>query len=181
MGSNPIISTKNNKLYERVGGDKLTRIKKSLEVVGSRNDRKLKKYSDNFNKMFEFYFKIYRTGLVTFCGSNFEVDYVKGCSEAKFAFREYDNGRFKFVNPRTKHPNILKAVISGKKGWGLWVKQWTEGIVECSFTKDEILHEFEMKGIEIPESLMLEWDKLIVKMKMIRNENYLKFLQENRK
>ena len=34
--------------------DKLLRIEKALEVVGSRNDRKLKKYSDNFNKMFEF-------------------------------------------------------------------------------------------------------------------------------
>jgi hypothetical protein len=150
-------------------------------VVGSRNDRKLKKYSDNFNKMFEFYFKIYRTGLINFCGSNFEVDYEKDGSEAKFAFREYDNGRFKFINPKTKHPNILKAVISGKKGWGLWVKQWTEGIVECSFTKEEILKEFQLKGIEIPESLMLEWDKLIVKMKNIRNENYLKQLQENKK
>ena len=129
--------------------------------------------------MFEFYLKIYRTGLINFCGSNFEVDYEKDGSEAKFAFREYDNGRFKFINPKTKHPNILKAVISGKKGWGLWVKQWTEGIVECSFTKEEILKEFQLKGIEIPESLMLQWDKLIVKMKNIRNENYLKQLEHN--
>jgi hypothetical protein len=161
--------------------DRLLRIEQALEVVGSRNDRKLKKYSDNFNKMFEFYFTIHRTGVINFCGSNFVVDSVKNGSDAKFAFREYDNGRFKFINPKSRHPNVLKAVISGKKGWGLWVSQWTEGIVECTFTKEEILKEFDSRGIEIPESLMLEWDKLIFKMKSIRNENYLKQLQENKK
>ena len=46
--------------------DRLLRIEQALEVVGSRNDRKLKKYSDNFNKMFEFYFTIYRTVFVKF-------------------------------------------------------------------------------------------------------------------
>jgi hypothetical protein len=131
--------------------------------------------------MFEFYLKIYRSGLITFCGSIVVIDYEKDGSDGKFSFREYDNGRFKFINPKSRHPNVLKAVISGKKGWGLWVSQWTEGIVECSFTKEEILKEFESRGIEIPESLMLEWDKLIVKMKNIRNENYLKQLQENKK
>jgi hypothetical protein len=161
--------------------DRLLRIEQALEVVGSRNDRKLKKYSDNFNKMFEFYFTIYRTGVINFCGSNFVVDSVKNGSDAKFAFREYDNGRFKFINPKSRHPNVLKAVISGKKGWGLWVSQWTEGIVECTFTKEEILKEFDSRGIEIPESLMLEWDKLIFKMKSIRNENYLKQFRENKK
>lgn len=131
--------------------------------------------------MFEFYLKIYRSGLITFCGSIVVIDYEKDGSDGKFSFREYDNGRFKFINPKSRHPNVLKAVISGKKGWGLWVSQWTEGIVECTFTKEEILKEFESRGIEIPESLMLEWDKLIVKMKQTRNENYLKQLQESRK
>jgi hypothetical protein len=131
--------------------------------------------------MFEFYLKIYRSGLITFCGSIVVIDYEKDGSDAKFSFREYDNGRFKFINPKSRHPNVLKAVISGKKGWGLWVKQWTEGIIECSFTKEEILKEFESRGIEIPEPLMIEWDKLIIKMKQTRNENYLKQLQESRK
>jgi hypothetical protein len=131
--------------------------------------------------MFEFYLKIYRSGLITFCGSIVVIDYEKDGSDGKFSFREYDNGRFKFINPKSRHPNVLKAVISGKKGWGLWVSQWTEGIVECSFTKEEILKEFESRGIEIPDSLMLEWDKLIVKMKSIRNENYLKQFRENKK
>ena len=42
--------------------------------------------------MFEFYLKIYRSGLITFCGSIVVIE--KGESDAKFAFREYDNGRF---------------------------------------------------------------------------------------
>ena len=131
--------------------------------------------------MFHFYLKIYRSGLITFCGSIVVIDYEKDGSDGKFSFREYDNGRFKFINPKSRHPNVLKAVISGKKGWGLWVSQWTEGIVECSFTKEEILKEFENKGIEIPEPLMIEWDKLISKMKKIRNENYLIEFRKNKK
>ena len=45
------------------------------------------------------------------------------------------------------------------------------------YTKEEILKEFEDKGIEIPEPLMIEWDKLISKMKDIRNQNYLESLK----
>lgn len=129
--------------------------------------------------MFEFYLKIYRSGLITFCGSIVVIE--KGESDAKFAFREYDNGRFKFQNPKSRHPNILKAVITGKKGWGLWVKTWSEGITEWTFTKEEILKEFEDKDIEIPEPLMIEWDKLIDKMKNIRNQKYFDELEKNKK
>ena len=131
--------------------------------------------------MFEFYLKIYRSGLITFCGSIVVIDYEKDGSDGKFSFREYDNGRFKFINPKSRHPNLLKAVISGKKGWGLWVKTWSEGITEWTFTKEEILKEFDERGIEIPEPLMIEWDKLIDKMKSIRNQKYFDELQKNKK
>ncbi len=127
--------------------------------------------------MFEFYFKVYRSGLITFCGDIINIDFDINGSEGKFAFREYDNGRFRGMNPITRHPNILKSVITGKKGWGLWVSSWTEGIVDWTFTKEEILKEFNIRNIEIPDSLMLEWDKLIQKKKDIRNENYLKTLK----
>lgn len=120
--------------------------------------------------MFDFYLKVYRSGLITFCGVDVVVDSNVNGSDGKFGFREYDNGRFKLTNPVTRHPNILRAVIIGKKGWGLWVSTWTDGIVDWSFTKEEILKEFTDRGIEIPESLMLEWDKLIDKKKQIRNE-----------
>ena len=129
--------------------------------------------------MFEFYFKIYRSGLITFCGDIINIDFDINGSEGKYAFREYDNGRFKGMNPITRHSNILKSVIIGKKGWGLWISQWTEGIVDWTFTKEEILKEFEIRDIKIPESLMLEWDKLILKKKQIRNEQYLKELRKS--
>lgn len=129
--------------------------------------------------MFEFYFKIYRSGIVTFCGDNVKVDFNIDGSDAKFAFREYDNGRFKNITPISRHPNILRAIIIGKKGWGLWVSQWTDGIIDWTFTKEDILQEFKNKNIEIPEPLMIEWDKLIDKRKYIRNINYLKSLNEN--
>lgn len=151
--------------------DKLERIKLAKTKSGSRNDRHLKKYSDKFNKMFDFYLKVYRTGLITFCGVGVNVDFDVKASDGKFGFREYDNGRFKLKTPITKHSNILKAVIIGKKGWGLWVEQWSQGIVECSFTKNEILQEFHSRNIEIPESLMIEWDKLIQKKKTQRHKN----------
>lgn len=125
--------------------------------------------------MFEFYLKVYRTGLITFCGDKFQVDFDINSGDGRFSFREYDNGRFKHRNPVSRHPNILYGIIVGKKGWGLWVKQWTEGIVECSFTKEEILQEFIDRDIEIPESLMIEWDKLIQKKK---SEKYEKLLKE---
>ena len=64
-------------------------------MVGSRNDRKLQKYSEKFNKMFDFYLKIYRTGLITFCGVEVNINFDVNGSEGKYAFREYDNGRFK--------------------------------------------------------------------------------------
>ena len=131
--------------------------------------------------MFHFYLKIYRSGLITFCGSIVVIDYEKDGSDGKFSFREYDNGRFKFINPKSRHPNLLKAVISGKKGWGLWVKTWSEGITEWTFTKEEILKEFVERGIEIPEPLMIEWDKLIDKMKNIRNQKYFDELEKNKK
>jgi hypothetical protein len=126
--------------------------------------------------MFEFYFRITRTGLITFCGDIVKVNFDINGSDGKFSFREYDNGRFKNTIPVSRHSNILKSVLIGKKGWGLWVSQWSEGIVDWTFTKEEILKEFTDRNIEIPEPLMLEFDKLIIKKKQIRNENYLKTL-----
>ena len=163
--------------YEPLGSHtKLERIQSSKKRVGSRNDRNLKKYSEKFNKMFDFYLKVYRSGLITFCGGIVQVDFDVNGSDGKFGFREFDNGRFKNKIPTSRHPNILKSVIIGKKGWGLWVKEWTEGIVECSFTKKEFVEEFKSRGIEIPEPLMKEWDNLIERGKYQRNLKYLESL-----
>ena len=153
---------------------KIERIQFTKKRVGSRNDRKLKKYSEKFNKMFDFYLSVYRSGLITFCGVKVQVDFDVDGSDGKFGFRKYDNGRFKSKTPLSRHPNILRGVIIGKKGWGLWVEQWSQGITEWLFTKDEILQEFIERDINIPDPLMKEWDKLIHKKKMIRNDKYLK-------
>lgn len=165
-----------NQLTKGVMSTKLERINQTKTKVGSRNDRKLKKYSDKFNKMFTFYLSVYRSGLITFCGVGVdEIESDPNGAEGKYAFREYDNGRYKELIPPMRHPNILKGIIIGKKGWGLWVEQWAQGIVDWSFTKEEILGEFTSRGIEIPEPLMLEWDKLIIKRKSERAAKYLTY------
>jgi hypothetical protein len=128
--------------------------------------------------MFEFFFKIHRSGLVDFCGAIVNIDFDINGSDGKFAFREYDNGRFKFINPVTRHPNILKSVICGKKGWGLWLNLWAEGIVEWSFTKEEILKEFEIRGIVIPRPLMNDFENRLETMKHNRNQKYLESLKK---
>lgn len=122
--------------------------------------------------MFNFYLSVYRSGLITFCGVEVNVDFDVNGSDGKFGFREYDNGRFKFKTPVSRHPNILRGVIIGKKGWGLWVEQWSQGIVDWSFTKEEILEEFSKRNIEVPEPLMLEWDKLLERKRRKRNSEY---------
>lgn len=69
-------------------------------------------------------------------------------------------------NLKSRHPNILKGVVTGKKSWGLWLDQWTDGIVECSFTRKEILEEFEKRKIEIPEPLMIDFENVIYKKRL---------------
>lgn len=122
--------------------------------------------------MFDFYLSVYRSDLISFCGVGVEIDFDVNASDGKFGFREYDNGRFKHKTPITRHPNILRGIIIGKKGWGLWCEQWSQGIVDCTFTKEEILSDFNKHNITIPEPLMLEWNKLIERKKIKRNRDY---------
>jgi hypothetical protein len=153
--------------------DKLERINQVKAKLGSRNDRKLKRYSESFNKMFSFYLSIYRSGLITFCGVN--VDAINGNSsgiEGKYAFREYDNGRYSNGIPSLRHPNILRAVIIGKKGWGLWLNVWAEGVADCTFTKEEILNQFTAYNIDIPEPLLEDFNNRVNVLKIKRNEQY---------
>lgn len=131
--------------------------------------------------MFTFFLQVNRTGLITFCGSNIEernkIVFSPEGEDGKYCFRKFENGQYKEGVPIiTRHPNILKSVLIGKKGWGLWRDQWTDGIVEWSFTREEILNEFFDKNIEIPESFLKEFDDFIEKKKEIRNKNYSEFL-----
>lgn len=78
--------------------------------------------------------------------------------------------------PITRHPNILRAVVIGKKSLGLWIDQWSDGIVEHSFTLEEILEEFSSKNIEIPECFLLDFKNRIQKKKEIRNQKEIERL-----
>jgi hypothetical protein len=40
---------------------------------------------------------------------------------------------------------------------------WAEGVAEWSFSKEEILEEFEKRGIKIPDSFILDFDNRIKK------------------
>lgn len=101
----------------------------------------------------------------------------KNGEDVKQCFMNMENGKYKNgVIPKTKHPNFLSSVMMGKKGWGLWVDQWSDGISECTFTLDEILNEFEIRNIEIPSSLLEDFKNRIEKKKKIKFEKELERL-----
>jgi hypothetical protein len=87
---------------------------------------------------------------------------------------KFDNGQYKGKNIISKHPNIVKSVIIGKKSWGLWSNTWAEGIVDGDFRQKEIIDEFNIKGITIPESLMNDFNNKISKK---INKKFEKHLQ----
>lgn len=110
--------------------------------------------------------KIYRSKLITFCGSDVKVVFDVNGRDGKNCFYDYENGVFKCKETiTTRHPNVLKSVITSKKGWGLWVKEWSDGIGDGLFTKSEILEEFEKNKIELPESFLKEFDDSIRRKK----------------
>lgn len=152
----------------------VSKIEVRKKEIGSRHLRKLRKYSEKFNRMFSFFLLLNRSGLIQFCGTKTEIYFDVSGKSAKECFRLYEDGFYKGGKKIvTRHPNILKSVLIGKKGIGLWFDQWSDGIVDWSFTKEEILSEFEIRGIDIPDSFKTEFDNLINKKKIIRNNNYI--------
>lgn len=155
-----------------------------IKKIGTRNERKLRKFNGKFNEIFLFFLQSHRKGILTFSGSeDFKTLFnnEKGCGRE--CFRKFDNGQYSHNDEgltiiSTKHNNILYSVIKGKKSWGLWVKEWSLGISECCFTIDEILEEFKDCGILIPESMVRELENNILKMKIIRNDKYLKSIMK---
>ena len=149
------------------------RISLRKKEIGTKLDRKLKRYSDNFNEIFNFFLISYRKKILSFCGSNVEVIFDNNEVEAKNAFRRFDNGQYKNDSGiATRHPNILKGVIIGKKSWGLHVNMWAEGIAEGCFTKQEIIQEFVNNKITIPESLFKDFENRIYQ-KMSKRHEYV--------
>lgn len=111
--------------------------------------------------------------MFSFCGSVVETEFDVDGDEGKFCFRKIENGEYKPGEvPISRHSNILKGVITGKKGWGLWVDTWSDGILDWTFTEEEILGEFQKRNIQIPEPLLKDFRNRINKKKRIRNEKY---------
>lgn len=156
--------------------ERLTRISKQM---GTRHQRKLRRYSNGFNEVFNFFLMSYRHGILTFTGSLIEIKYNKDSQDSKESFRMFEDGQFKGKTIETRHPNILFAVISGKKSWGLWVDQWTDGIVDFTFTKQEILSQFEEKGIKIPFPFMKEFDNMVWRKKLKLYDEILSQLEKS--
>jgi hypothetical protein len=113
---------------------------------------------------------MYRTELITFCGSNVKVEFDVNGISGKECFNNYENGVYKFREiMKTRHPNIVKGVLISKKGWRLWINEWSQGIVEGVFTRNEILEDIKGRNLEMPESMLLEFENTIQKM---RREKY---------
>jgi hypothetical protein len=105
--------------------------------------------------------RIYRTGIITFGGSVLNIDSDINGVDGKTCIMKYENGELTQKRIVTCHPNIVRGILTVKKGWGLWVNEWSDGIIEGSFTKQEILNDFKIKNIELPESFILEFDNSI--------------------
>lgn len=99
--------------------------------------------------------------MITFCGVQVDVIFDINGPDGKETIKKFENGHYRITEIRTRHPNIVKGVIIGKKGWGLHVKMWKEGIVDGLFTRDEILREF--VNILIPEPLLIDFNNQIIK------------------
>lgn len=125
--------------------------------------------------------KCNRSGLLVFTGSKIDVSFDVDGDEGKFCFRKTENGEIKRNEVIvTRHPNIVKSVMSGKRSWGLWINEWSDGIVECDFTEEEIINEFEVRGITIPGSLLRDFRNRIDKKKEIRNKKTLDMMRKRK-
>lgn len=141
------------------------RLKEKSRSLGTRHDRKLKKYSEGFNENFRFFFLLSRRGLIDFCGERINIlSSSDRTLTAKHCFKLFEDGRYgreKVIE--CNHPNVMRHVMMGKKGFSLWVREYSMGISEGSFTRQEILEEFEKRNIVIPDCFMLQFDNSIKK------------------
>jgi hypothetical protein len=130
----------------------------------TRSERRRKKHSPEFNKKFMFFLNSYRFKILDFSGVDVKTELNLNEDDGKVCFKKFDNGEYKGIDTiPTRHPNILKGVIVGKKSWGLHVKMWSEGISEGLFTKKEILQQFIDNNIEIPEPFLTDFNNQIMR------------------
>ena len=151
------------------------RVGERIKVIGTRKDRKIRKYSNSFKEIFNFFLSSYLRGVLTFGGEYVDVNFDINGTDAYETIRRYENGEYKVngvpVPPNTRHPNIVRAVITAKKSFGLHVQMWSEGIRDWCFTQEEILEDFTKNNIIFPESLLIDFNNWILKKKEERYEN----------
>ncbi len=156
------------------------RIESKKSEIGNRHTRKIKTYSNGFNSIFYFFLKSYLKNILTFPGEEVYTEFSKDGPDCKEAFRLYENGDTKNVSYNSlgqkiyhcRHNNILKALIISKKSWGLQKDMWTDGIAEECFTKYEILFQFEIENIIIPEPFLLDFNNAMWKKRFGYEEKY---------
>ncbi len=126
--------------------------------------RRLRHVADEkFLKIFRFFYKSYKYSIVNFTGSkDIKTTLNRNAHNAKLCFITFNNGEYShkemfITGIPTKQPLLLKAAIMGKKGWGLWMQEWTDGVAEWNFTEEEILKQFSILDIIIPEVLYLDF------------------------
>lgn len=130
----------------------------------TREEKRRRRHSDEFNRIFTFFLKSYHYKILDFSGVEVRTTMDINEDDGKVCFKKFDNGEYKGMeNIPCRHPNILKGVIVGKKSWGLHVKMWSEGISEGTFTKRELLEQFKEHNIEIPEPFLNDFDNTILK------------------
>ena len=164
---------------------KQERIELKKQQIGSRHGRKMKTYTEGFNIIFYFFLYSYRKDILTFPGEAVYTKYDKYGPDCKEGFRLYENGDKQYIEYNSlgeiiylsRHSEILKGLIIAKKSWGLHVDMWSDGIVECSFTMDEVLQQFFDNNIQIPEPFLQDFVNRINKKKEIRNTKYLNQLK----
>lgn len=137
--------------------------------IGTKHLRKLKRYSDKFNEIFNFFLNSYRKKILTFCGSEVRVLFDKESPESKEIYRLYENGNYQQNKPMfSRQNNVLEAVIIAKKSWGLHVSEWTDGINEWCLTPEEVIQQFTDVGITIPEPLLKDFYNTIERKRQKR-------------
>jgi len=154
---NPNLSKKEH------GRRRFEELQKRTDKLGTRHIRKIEKFSERFLLIFNFFLHSYRKGILTFAGIAVDVKNDLNAPCARGTFRRFDDGQYKNKDITSCHSNIVTAVITAKKSWGLHCKMWAEGIKEGSFTKREILKVFEDNNIIIPDVFIRELENLIYK------------------
>lgn len=92
--------------------------------------------------------------------------------DGMMTFRKFDNGDYRKLPIITRHPNVVYGVIVGKKSWGLFLNEWTDGIVDWTFTLEEIESIFKDQNIIVPISLWKDFLNTLDRKKKIRNVRY---------